>query len=501
MAKHEKPRETTLTLPAKSGVVVTAILLVVLLVFWGFLISSQLVPPLYLGLGILASLGLTGCVLLLTWKLSHRVRRVVGFVLAGILLVGCVLGGLALWRFVHTVRQVTDTSVERSVLAFYVEEDSSVTTLNELDGKTLGILTELDRPNTDETLQKVGKNHNLSFSLEEYEGLAQLADGLRKGQVEGILLNQAFLPLYEELSGYEDFSQELREISVQEVEHVMEHTSAGVPESEETEQESSQEPLENPVVTVLISGSDTRGNVIDQRGRSDVNIIARINRETHKILLVSTPRDFYVPLAFSWGNPEDKLTHAGIYGMDVLMGTLENLYDTQIDYYFRINFTGFTEIIDALGGIEVTSNYDFTAGGNEYHVGTNYLNGEEALAFARERYSFSDGDRQRGRNQMAVIEGVVQKAMSPSILTGYLGILESVQDCVDTSVPYDLIAEMVRLQLSENAQWEIESYSVNGSDASGYTYSMTQKLYVMMPDQATVQTAKEKLAGISSSEA
>ncbi len=187
--------------------------------------------------------------------------------------------------------------------------------------------------------------------------------------------------------------------------------------------------------------------------------------------------------------------------MDVLMGTLENLYDTQIDYYFRINFTGFTEIIDALGGIEVTSDYDFTAGGNEYHVGTNYLNGEEALAFARERYSFSDGDRQRGRNQMAVIEGVVQKAMSPSILTGYLGILESVQDCVDTSVPYDLIAEMVRLQLSENAQWEIESYSVNGSDASGYTYSMTQKLYVMMPDQATVQTAKEKLAGISSSEA
>ena len=164
--------------------------------------------------------------------------------------------------------------------------------------------------------------------------------------------------------------------------------------------------------------------------------------ETHEILLVSTPRDYYVPLALS-GNPYDKLTHAGIYGMDVLLGTLEALYETEIDYYFRINFTGFTEIIDALGGIDVSSEYEFTAGGHDYHVGTNHLDGEEALSFARERYSFTEGDRQRGKNQMAVIEGVLEKALSPSILTGYLDILESVEDCVDTSIPYDLIAELV----------------------------------------------------------
>lgn len=151
---------------------------------------------------------------------------------------------------------------------------------------------------------------------------------------------------------YEGFPAELREISAQEVEHPITGTTAEQPEAEAASEEIS---IENPVVTVLISGSDTRGSVIDQRGRSDVNIIARVNRETHEILLVSTPRDYYVPLALS-GDLYDKLTHAGIYGMDVLLGTLENLYDTEIDYYFRINFTGFTEIIDALGGLTFPRN-------------------------------------------------------------------------------------------------------------------------------------------------
>ena len=257
--------------------------------------------------------------------------------------------------------------------------------------------------------------------------------------------------------------------------------------------------LEQRVITVLISGSDTRDSAIDQRGRSDVNIIARVNLETHQVLLVSTPRDYFVPLALD-GGPKDKLTHAGIYGMDVLMGTLENLYGITIDYYFRVNFTGFIDIIDALGGIEVYSAYTFDtkqAKGYSFQQGMNQMDGAAAKAFVQERYSFPDGDRQRGRNQLAVVEAVIRKALSPSILSGYLDILESVESCIDTSVPYDLVADLVRWQLSENPQWEIESYSVNGSDAHSTTYSMNQSLYVMIPDESTVQEAQDKLASVA----
>lgn len=470
-------------------IVVSSALFLFFLTFWIFVLTTQLVPALYVAVGCIFSAIFIGAVAFLTRCSSRIYQKIIGYVLAALLAVVCVLGGFALWRTVQTMRAVSDTTVERSVVSFYALEGSSVATVNDLDGKGLGILEEMDRSNTDETIRKAEEEYGMTFSLQEYDSLISLADALQSDQVQGIVLNQAFLPLYEELSGYETFPSELRELKTQELERVLEH---GVQAADSQDKE----PLEDPVVTVLISGSDTRKSVVDQLGRSDVNIIAKINRETHEILLVSTPRDYYVPLAFSWGNPQDKLTHAGIYGMDVLMGTLEDLYDTQIDYYFRLNFVGFTEIIDALGGIEVYSDYDFTAGGHDYHVGINSLNGEEALSFARERYSFVDGDRQRGMNQMAVIEGVLQKAMSPSILTGYLDILESVQDCVDTSVPYQLMADMVQCQLSENASWHVERYSVNGSDASDYTFSMAQKLYVMIPDEATVQEAKEKLAAL-----
>ena len=358
--------------------------------------------------------------------------------------------------------------------------DSEYETLEDLAGNAVGILSQLDRDNTDETLQITESEYGLSFATVEYESLLELADALRDGQVSGIVLNQAFLALYEEIPGYEEFASEVRELFVQELAHEVQDAGQ----------------TDGSVITVLISGSDTRRERIDRRGRSDVNIIARVNRETHEILLVSTPRDYYVPLDLK-DNPYDKLTHAGIYGMDVLQGTLENLYDIQIDYYVRINFTGFIGVIDALGGIDVYSDYDFTARNFEYHQGINHLNGEQALAFARERHAFAAGDRQRGKHQMEVIRAVLNKAMSPSILSGYMDIMESVEGSMDTNVPYVLIAEVVREQLSENAAWNVETYSVDGTGTRAMTYSMPQQLYVMIPDETTVQEAKDKLAALA----
>ena len=252
------------------------------------------------------------------------------------------------------------------------------------------------------------------------------------------------------------------------------------------------------VFTMYISGIDSRSGLI-AKSRSDVNIIATVNVDTRQVLLISTPRDFYVPLPISNGIP-DKLTHAGIYGIDVSMGTLEMLYGTEIDYYFRVNFSGFEKIIDALGGITVHSDYTFTAGGYNYYEGENTLNGAEALRFARERKSFSSGDRQRGKNQMAVIEAVIQKAMSPAILAGYMDIMESVSGSFETSMPYDVIAELVRDQLDKGGSWNIVSYSVDGTGDNQIPYSMSTSAYVMIPDQSTVDAAIAKIQQVKNGE-
>ncbi len=248
--------------------------------------------------------------------------------------------------------------------------------------------------------------------------------------------------------------------------------------------------VEGDVVTIYLGGSDTREETLSDQTRNDVNIIARVNTATHEVLLVFTPRDYYVPLSISNGVP-DKLTHAGIYGVQVSVDTLAMLYDIDIDYYFHINFTGFVDIIDALGGIEVESEYEFEAGGYHFTEGINQLDGEAALVFCRERYAFPTGDRQRGRNQLAVIEAIIEKATSPSILNSLPSILESAKGCVDTNIPYDFMLKLILEQLAGNADWNITTYSVDGTGDSQIPYSMNTYAYVMIPDTSTVEHAKE----------
>lgn len=468
--------------PPRLCWILTGVTLTVLLTVWGLMLSTRLVPTLYLVLLLVAAVLIADVVFLLTQDSARSGRMIGGCILAAAAVLGSAAGGFYVWRTVGVMRNVSDAVAESSQVTFYTMQDNAAQTLDDLADGTFGILRELDRSNTDATLQQVESEHGMTLSVSEYDSLIQLADALRGGEVDAIVLNEAYLTLYEETPGYEEFPAQIKAISTQQVKHLVEPE----PPQQET----------NPVINILISGSDTREDTIDQRGRSDVNIIVSINTETHQILLLSTPRDYFVPLDIGMDDAYDKLTHAGIYGMEVLMGTLENLYGIDIDYYFRINFTGFVDVVDALGGVEVYSAYDFTAGNHHYVQGMNTLNGEEALTFARERHSFSEGDRQRGNNQMEVVKAVFQKAISPAILTQYLSILNSVQNCVDTSIPYDVIADLVRRQLESGAAWTIDSYSVNGSDARSTTYSMNQNLYVMIPDEETVQEAKQKLAAL-----
>lgn len=250
-------------------------------------------------------------------------------------------------------------------------------------------------------------------------------------------------------------------------------------------------------ILVYLSGIDTYGE-ISTRSRSDVNILMAINPSTHKILLVNTPRDYYVQLHGTTGL-KDKLTHAGIYGIEKSIQTMEDLYGANIDHYVRVNFNTLIKLIDEIGGIDIESDTEFTAWTNKnVHVvkGLNHFNGEQALAYARERYSYETGDRHRGENQQQVITEIIKKVTSTkTLLSKYEAILNTISNSFETDLSNNEIKTFAKMQLTQNIRWDIESISVDGVGASNYTYSMgtNQLLYVMVPDQATVDSAKVKL--------
>ena len=253
---------------------------------------------------------------------------------------------------------------------------------------------------------------------------------------------------------------------------------------------------------IYLSGVDTRGE-LTEKARSDVNILAAVNPVTKRVALINTPRDYYVDLAGT--SDKDKLTHAGLYGVETSMETLGNLYGVNVDHYIRINFAGFISIIDALGGVDVYSDQAFTSVGSPGYYdpttfveGWNHLDGKAALAFARERHAFASGDIQRGINQMKVIDAMLNKIKSPALLMGFSKIMDAAADCFVTSFSQDQISALVRMQLSDFADWDIESYTVTGSSSTSTKCHSAkgQKLYVMKPDDASVSKAKEMIASV-----
>lgn len=253
--------------------------------------------------------------------------------------------------------------------------------------------------------------------------------------------------------------------------------------------------------TIYVSGNDSYGEITALEGRSDVNILLTVNPNSRQILMTTTPRDYYVELPMGEGC-WDKLTHAGLYGIDCSMQTLESLYDVDIDYYLRVNFSGFESIVDALGGVEVYSDYAFESDdGYYFEAGYNAVDGAAALSFVRERHAFEDGDVQRGKNQMAMIRAIMDKAMSPALITGYLELMDSVSDSFVTNMPKGCIADLVKLQLNEGGSWNVVSNSVNGYVSEAYTYSDDSRLLsVMLQDEASVQYARELIDRCESGE-
>lgn len=477
------------------GAVITIIVIMLSVVFMGLLAMTKMIPTIYmLIIGIVLAV-IAAIIWLLVWHTRYTGRFIGGTVLAVIMIAILAFGGFYINKTRSAISNISGETTEVTQMAVYVKSDDAADSVEATAGYTYGILSSLDRENTDGAVAHLNSEFGTEVQTKEYAGLTELADGILNGEVNAMLLNSGYLSVYEDMDGYTDFSTKIKEVGTVDVESTIQSAEESAPIEPITTANGGK------VYTIYLSGIDTRGEMT-AKSRSDVNIIATVNTDTHEILLISTPRDYFVPLSISGGAP-DKLTHAGIYGIDVCMDTLGMLYDIDINYYFRINFGGFVKVIDALGGITVNSDYDFDSKnilGYHFNKGENYLNGEQALIFARERYAFQEGDRQRGKNQMEVIRGVVKKALSPEILTSYSSILSSLDGCFGTNITYEEIAQILQQQLTNGGDWTIVSYSVNGTGATEKPYSMSQKAYVMVPDYNTVDKAKSLMEKVRNGE-
>lgn len=363
--------------------------------------------------------------------------------------------------------QMAQPATPQREIGVYVLEDDPAQTLEDTAGYAYGGVEAGAG-----SLALVGQALGQEPPWQEYPTAFALADALGKGERQAAVLEVAYQQSLSDARGYEWTETGMRQVGSLYVEE--EAPLPSVP----------QEAPERFVV--YLSGSDTFGPV-STLARSDVNILAAVNTREKRLFLLATPRDFYVSFSQT-GGAMDKLTHAGIYGVEASVDALETLYGVDIAYYLRMNFTGFVEVIDALGGVSVYSDREFTVENiRTYQQGYNQLTGIEALAFARERMSFPEGDYQRAKNQMEVIRAVVEKASTPAVLGGFSSLLQAVEGNFETNLPQD---QVLALASAMGGDWQVETYTASGYSAYRETYSMPgQELYVILPDQASVEQA------------
>lgn len=388
-----------------------------------------------------------------------------------------------------TINNITiEKTVVTDTVAVYVRIDDPAATITDAANYNFGLASGFDYDNSLQTIKAIGREVGRDVTVTEYEDVFTTVDALLAGEVDAMLLNYSYEEIISEMEGYETFTLDTKVIYEHSIETIVEQP---IVEPEKVEEDAKFD-ITKDTFAMYLSGSDTRSTKLST-SRSDVNIVAFINPSQHQVLLINTPRDYYVPISISKDGARDKLTHCGIYGVDCSMDTLENLYDTNIKYYMQVNFEGFMTFVDAIGGISVESDKSFTTLHYDVHIheGMNDLDGMGTLGFIRERYAFADGDNARGRNTMKVVAAIIKKCSSgTTILSKYGDIMKSLEGMFVTNMSADDISTLVRMQLSDMSGWDIKQYAVVGTGDSRTTYSVpSTHAYVMIPDQNSVDKA------------
>ena len=458
---------------------------IVWLIAMAFLVTSVVVLTKVVKMNILPTkflaVAIGGVVLIIVFDLLAA-RKLWSGILTSIisiaLIAAMIIGIIAINKVDKTVDIVTDKGTEeKTEMVIAVLADSDVEKITDLSELLIGYLDDYDVNSSKKVMDEIDKSVGGSANYNAFDDKFAMVDALYNQTIKAMILNKANIDVIKDGEGYEDFEDKVKIIYSSEITNYIEIV------------DKEQNTNLNQFV-VYISGIDTFGDVSVRR-RSDVNILAVVNTKTKHIQLINTPRDYYIEHPKSNG-VKDKLTHAGLYGVENSIGALENLYGVKINYYVRMNFSGFEDIIDAMGGIDVYSDKDFTVEPvKHYTVGVNHLSGIEALAFARERHAFAAGDIQRGQNQMKVIIAMINKLSSKDVLYNYSNVLDGIAGTFQTDMASDDIYTLVKKQLVDNTKYTIDSYSVTGTGDSCTTYSTPKtKVWVMQPNMDEVEHAK-----------
>lgn len=386
----------------------------------------------------------------------------------------------ALHQFVGLTNHINATSnYSEYSMSVVVLKNSEINNVAQLDSVTGP--TETDNDNIQKLIADIKTTQSKDLAVEQSASYLAAYKSLISGDAKAIVLNSVFENIIE--AEYPDYASKIKKIYTKKL----------------TKDVAAPKVSKNQSFNIYISGIDTYGP-ISSVSRSDVNILMTVNRDAKKILLTTTPRDSYVPIADGGNNQKDKLTHAGIYGVDSSIHTLENLYGVDINYYVRLNFTSFLKLIDLLGGVDVYNDQEFTAhtNGKYYPVGNVHLDSEQALGFVRERYSLADGDRDRGRNQQKVIVAIIQKLTSAEALKNYDNIIQGLQDSLQTNMPLETMMDLVNTQLDSGGQYKVNSQDLKGTGRTDLpSYAMPDSnLYMMEIDESSLAAAKAAIKDV-----
>lgn len=466
-----------------------ALLSIVLLVLSGFaayqIVTLNVLPSNLLLPVILIIVILNAILILLINFATHAIwTKVISVIL--VILVGCTMGfgNVYLYETYSTLTSVTGAekgSIKNTISVITkTDHDENIQSLK---NEKIGVLRNIDSVGTKKCQEKLKK---YSFSYKKYDNLQALVKALYEDEVQAIVMNEIYRANVEEMEEYSGFSNETKSI-YQAVYYTNNKNDALVVD----------DITKNPF-TIFVSGNDTYGD-IDELSRSDVDMIVTVNPTTSTVLMVNIPRDYYVQTSYGY----DKLTHTGMYGIEETKQTVENLLGIDINYTFRVNFSSAEDLVDALDGVDIEVpegmaverlNADWALEG--VHEGWNHLNGARALAYARERHAYVDGDIQRAKNQQQVLEAIIKKAASSKILTNYTKLLKSFKNAFDTNMSTNEITALLQYELQAMPNWKFQNYVLRGTNSSAVCASMAQELSVVMPEDYCVSIARQKIEAV-----
>lgn len=462
-------------------------------------VPSRLMIPVSMALALIALI----FVFLINFFTNHIPSKIFLSLLVICLVFVSGMGNYYVYKTSHMIKKVTTNEGKvKNIVSVIALTNSNIQDITDLStSNKVAVLKSIDTYGTKKSIKDVCKQFDvekkseLPFTIDSANSVQEAVNSLYNEEVDAIIINETYRTNIKEIESFSDFDENTKVIY--QTVYYTEAKNDALAVSDIT----------NEPFSILISGNDTYGDV-GELSRSDVNMVVTINPLTSTVLLTSIPRDTYMPTYCDATETcvigaMDKITHTGIYGINTTQRTVENFLDMEINYTFRANFSSVIDIVDALGGVDIyveegmavsTFYADHTLEG--VTEGWNHLDGKRALAYARERHAYLDGDNQRVRNQQQVLMAIFEKATSTDIITKYASLLDALSKAFETNLTTNEITDLIKFQIQAMPEWKFESYQITGYGDMLNCAALGSEASVTVPYDESIRIAQEKIRAV-----